>query len=201
MLSPSQSFRIPFARREELFSISKAPASPPLPPLRKWGKGIAAPTSQGGRGIARSRRHSIARNKNKRLEIVPPAQSTQTFHRPSLARSIILSRDLWKQARSRWLRDPSRPPHRPIVPVRRKRTRRYERIAGPRWHPSHSREIVIQSVMEIRISEPRADGRFRPSSWLAASGPRADRGRCRRGRVAAWGAVPPGSCARPSAPS
>ena len=52
MLSPSQSFRIPLARREESFSISKAPASPPLPPLRK-----------GGKGIARSRRHSIAHTK------------------------------------------------------------------------------------------------------------------------------------------
>ena len=39
MLSPSQSFRIPRARREESFSLSKAPASPPLPPLRKGGKG------------------------------------------------------------------------------------------------------------------------------------------------------------------
>src|SRR5271157_5304631 len=88
-----------------------------------------------------------------------------------------------------------------FVPVRSSRTRRYERIAGPRWHPSHSREIVIQSVMEIRISEPRAGGRFRPRFWLAVSGPHADRGRCRRGRVATWEAVPPGSCARPSAPS
>ncbi len=42
------------------------------------------PPSQGGKGIARSRRHSIARNKNTRLEIVPPTQSTPTFfHRPS----------------------------------------------------------------------------------------------------------------------
>src|SRR5271157_3542534 len=72
MLSPSQSFRIPLARREESFSISKAPAPPPPPPLRK-----------GGKGIARSRRHSIARNKNTRLETVPPARSTPTFHRPS----------------------------------------------------------------------------------------------------------------------
>ena len=31
MLSPSQSFRIPLARREESLSISNAPASPPLP--------------------------------------------------------------------------------------------------------------------------------------------------------------------------
>ena len=71
MLSPSQSFRIPLARREVSFPISKAPASPPLPPLRK-----------GGKGIARSRRRSIARNKNTRLETVPPARSTPTFHRP-----------------------------------------------------------------------------------------------------------------------
>src|SRR5271157_2789152 len=68
MLSPSQSFRIPLARREESFSLSKAPASPPLPPLRK-----------GGKGIARSRRHSIPRNKNTRLETVPPARSTPTL--------------------------------------------------------------------------------------------------------------------------
>src|SRR5208337_3543768 len=73
MLSPSQSFRIPPARREESFSLSKAPASPPLPPLRK-----------GGKGIARSRRHSIARNKNTRLETVPPVRSTPTFHQPSV---------------------------------------------------------------------------------------------------------------------
>src|SRR5271157_5004870 len=72
MLCPSQSFRIPLARREESFSLSKARAAPPLPPLRK-----------GGKGIARSRRHSIPRNKNTRLEIVPPALSTPTFHRPS----------------------------------------------------------------------------------------------------------------------
>src|SRR5271157_6186262 len=37
MLSPFQSFRIPLARREESFLISKAPAPPPL-----------APPSQGG---------------------------------------------------------------------------------------------------------------------------------------------------------
>ena len=35
MLSPARSFRIPLARREGPFSISKASASPPLPPLRK----------------------------------------------------------------------------------------------------------------------------------------------------------------------
>ena len=34
----SQSFRIPLARREEPFSISKARASPPWPPLRKGEK-------------------------------------------------------------------------------------------------------------------------------------------------------------------
>ena len=97
--------------------------------------------------------------------------------------------------------DQSRSPHRLLVPVRRRRTRRYERIAGPRLHPSHSRKIVIQVVMEIRISAPRSNGLFRPRSWMAVSRPPADRGRCRRGRVAEWEAVPPGSCARPSAPS
>src|SRR5271157_951761 len=55
MLSPSQFFRISLGRREESFSISKAPASPPLPPLRKGGKGIAC-----------SQRHSIAPSKNTR---------------------------------------------------------------------------------------------------------------------------------------
>ncbi len=39
MLAPSQSFRIPLARREESFSISKAPASPPpYPPFARGGK-------------------------------------------------------------------------------------------------------------------------------------------------------------------
>jgi len=38
---------------------------------------------KGGKGIARSRRHSIARHKNTRLETVPPARSTPTFHQPS----------------------------------------------------------------------------------------------------------------------
>ncbi|MGA2700899.1 MAG: hypothetical protein ABSH35_07360 [Isosphaeraceae bacterium] len=37
---------------------------------------------KGGKGIARSRRHSIARNKNTRLETVPPARSTPTSHQP-----------------------------------------------------------------------------------------------------------------------
>ncbi len=54
---------------------------------------VAAPTgrnsgsatskfARGGEGIARSRRHSIARNKSTRLRIVPAALSTSTFHRP-----------------------------------------------------------------------------------------------------------------------
>ncbi len=149
MLSPSQSFRIPLARREESFSISKAPASPPPQPwageklvlhklrfhadfvapfsppceggVRGGGPGTTShkvfprslplspfaslsrgennrfrfprlphhppcpPLRKGGKGIARWRRHSIARNKNTRLEIVPPAQSTPTFHRPTVA--------------------------------------------------------------------------------------------------------------------
>src|SRR5208337_4702364 len=41
-------------------------------------------TSQGGKGIARARRHSIPRHKNSRLVIVPPAQSTAAFHWPGL---------------------------------------------------------------------------------------------------------------------
>src|SRR5271157_1763394 len=46
-LSSSQSFRITLARREESVSTFKAPASPPLPPLRKGGKGIVAPLRRG----------------------------------------------------------------------------------------------------------------------------------------------------------
>ena len=43
MLSPSQSFRIPLARRDKSISLSKAPGSPPpRPPLRKGGKGSLA---------------------------------------------------------------------------------------------------------------------------------------------------------------
>src|SRR5271157_247596 len=38
MLSPSQSFRIPLAGREESFSISKAPTSPPLTPPSQGGE-------------------------------------------------------------------------------------------------------------------------------------------------------------------
>src|SRR5208337_726579 len=38
MLSPSQSFRIPLARREESFSIAKASAPPPLPPPSQGGE-------------------------------------------------------------------------------------------------------------------------------------------------------------------
>ena len=71
MLSPSQAFRIPLARREESFSLSKAPASPPRPPFARGGKGSLTSFHPA--------------HKNTRLEIVPPAQSTPTFHRPSLA--------------------------------------------------------------------------------------------------------------------
>src|SRR5271157_3431680 len=49
-LSSSQSFRITLARREESVSTFKAPASPPLPPLRKGGKGIVAPF-RGGKAL------------------------------------------------------------------------------------------------------------------------------------------------------
>src|SRR5271157_3289483 len=38
MLSPSQSFCIPLARREESFSIAKASAPPPLPPPSQGGE-------------------------------------------------------------------------------------------------------------------------------------------------------------------
>src|SRR5208283_5384079 len=54
----------------------RLPHHPPLPPLRK-----------GGKGIARSRRHSIARNKNTRLETVPPARSRPTLQHASSARA------------------------------------------------------------------------------------------------------------------
>src|SRR5580704_334817 len=47
--------------------------NPPEPPLRK-----------GGKGMGRSRRRSIARNKNSRLESVSPVRSTPTFHQPTL---------------------------------------------------------------------------------------------------------------------
>src|SRR5271157_5529904 len=104
MLSPSQSFRIPLARREESFSLSKAPASPPLPPLRK-----------GGKGIARSRRHSIPRNKNTRLETVPPARS-----RPTLQHASTELADETRNLLHRRLRAPSR----------------YKRASGPTISPS-----------------------------------------------------------------
>src|SRR5271157_5281602 len=38
MLSPSQTFRIPLARREESVSISKDPAPPPPPPPSQGGE-------------------------------------------------------------------------------------------------------------------------------------------------------------------
>src|SRR5271157_2654290 len=72
-------------RREEEVSISKAPAPPPLaPPFARWGKESVA-FARGGKRIGRSHRRSIARNKNTRLETVPPVRSTPTFHRPGLA--------------------------------------------------------------------------------------------------------------------
>src|SRR5271157_3127205 len=64
------------------FRFPRLPHHPPCPPLRK-----------GGKGIARSQPHSIARNKNTRLETVPPARATPTFHRPRVAPSA-LSADL-----------------------------------------------------------------------------------------------------------
>src|SRR5271157_2641447 len=68
----------------------RRPHHPPLPPLRK-----------GGKGIARSRRHSIARNKNTRLEIVLPALSTPTFRRPSTSQPIPGTRN-WRIGWSGW---------------------------------------------------------------------------------------------------
>src|SRR5271157_5250277 len=75
----------------------------PFPPLAKGGLGgvvparpvtrssdalslsvLSHPSRKAGKGIARSRRHSIARNKNTRLETVPPTRSTPTSHRPTL---------------------------------------------------------------------------------------------------------------------
>jgi len=59
--------------RRIVFDFQGSRITPPAPPLRK-----------GGKGIARSRRHSIARNKNTRLETIPPARSTPTFHRATV---------------------------------------------------------------------------------------------------------------------
>src|SRR5208337_5471036 len=102
MLSPSQSFCIPLARREESFSISKAPASPPLPPLRK-----------GGKWIGRSRPRWIARNKNTRLETVPPVRSRPTLQRAraslALPRPDKLPIDNYPSARDLFLADPEQP--------------------------------------------------------------------------------------------
>src|SRR5271157_1782026 len=55
--------------------------TPPTPPSQ-GGERDRCPLAK-GEGIAPSRRHSIARNKNSRLETVPPAQSTPTFRQPS----------------------------------------------------------------------------------------------------------------------
>jgi hypothetical protein len=62
-------------------------------PLRKGGKMVIPPSQggkmvtplrKGGKRIGRSRRRSIARNKNTRLETVPLVRSTPTFHRLTL---------------------------------------------------------------------------------------------------------------------
>jgi hypothetical protein len=45
---------------------------------------------KGGKRIGRSRRRSIARNKNTRLETVPPVRSTPTFHRPTAVLAAYL---------------------------------------------------------------------------------------------------------------
>ena len=39
-------------------------------------------SARGGKGIARSRRHAIVRDKTMRLETLSPARSTPTFHHP-----------------------------------------------------------------------------------------------------------------------
>src|SRR5271157_999372 len=75
MLSSSQSFRIPLARREESVSISKAPASPPLPPLRK-----------GGKRIARSRRHFIGQQEHASRH--RPPSSVNTNFSPAQGHSV-----------------------------------------------------------------------------------------------------------------
>ena len=58
--------------RRIVFDFQGSRITPPTPPSQGGGKGSL------------SRRHSIARNKNTRLEIVPPTLSTPTFHPPSV---------------------------------------------------------------------------------------------------------------------
>jgi len=53
------------------FWMSEAPAPPPLPPLRK-----------GGKGFGGSRRRSIERNKNAAFKPVQPGRLTPAFHQP-----------------------------------------------------------------------------------------------------------------------
>ena len=89
--------------RRTVFDFQGSRITPPAPPFArgkgiapcKGGKGIGPCKGgkgigpcKGGKGIARSRRHFIARNKNTRLEIVPPTQSTPTFHRSSVGRPV-----------------------------------------------------------------------------------------------------------------
>src|SRR5271157_183578 len=59
--------------RRIVFDFQGSRITPPTPPF-----------ARGGKGIARSRRHSLASNKNTRLKIVSPTQSTPTFHPPRL---------------------------------------------------------------------------------------------------------------------
>src|SRR5271157_5352994 len=76
--SLSQSFRIPLARREESFSISKAPASPP-----------PAPPSQGGERD-RSLATSFHRAQQKHASRNRPSGSVNTNFSPAQYRSGLL---------------------------------------------------------------------------------------------------------------
>jgi len=71
MLSPSQSFRIPLARREESFSISKAPHHPP-----------STPPSQGGERD-RSLATSFHRAQQKHASRNRPSSSVNTNFSPA----------------------------------------------------------------------------------------------------------------------
>jgi len=77
MLSPSQSFRIPLARREESFSISKAPHHPP-----------STPPSQGGERD-RSLATSFHRAQQKHASRNRPSSSVNTNFSPAHGQGLL----------------------------------------------------------------------------------------------------------------